>query len=180
MTCEEWQTWYCPICRVPLTEGEKCECGTRIEGVPLLELPEYFHNFTWEMFSLQLLQVSPEWGNKEEQRAIFMIIPPVDPQPKDVVLNIYMPSQDVNIDWAIYNLIEEYKYRKDCGLVKELKEKYEGEIKKWKINSIKVTAGQKMWIARAASYWGISMRVLVSLFLAWVLNDEMFQPYAGD
>ena len=90
--CYKPKTWLCPICRVPLREGEKCECGTKIEGVPLLELPEYFHNFNWEMFSLQLLEVFPEHEDLQNQRAIFFVIPPVERQKKDAWVNLFVPE----------------------------------------------------------------------------------------
>ena len=176
--CEYVQTWRCPICGVPLSEGEKCEDGTLIESVPLNELPKYFHEFNWEMFSLHLLEVRPDFDEIENQRAIFMVIPPVEKQNKDAKMNILAPAKvDVEtLDWAIYNLIEEYKYRRDCGLVNELQEKYEKIIKKWKNTQIRITANQRHYIHEAANAWGMDMRMVSSLFLAYVLNDEAFVP----
>ena len=182
--CYEPQTWLCPICEVPLMVGERCEDGTLIESVALKELPEYFHNFNWEMFSLHLLEVFPEFEDMEEQRAIFFVIPPVERQKKDAWVNLFVPegierNKEI-IEWAIYNLIEEYKYRKDCGLIEELKEKYGEEIRSWKNTRINLTANQRRYISDAARYWGLDMRTTVSLFLAWILNDEMFRPSAGE
>lgn len=179
--CTYPQTWRCPICGVPLSVGEKCEDGTKIESVPLKDLPEYFHNFNWEMFSLELLEVAPEWGEIDEQRAIFLIVPPVEKQNKSSWINIFAPKGVGvdTIDWVIYHLIEEYKFRRDCGLVDELKEKYSDTVKKWNNTRVRITPNQRRYVHLAAEYWGMDMRMAASLFLAYILYDERFQPDNG-
>jgi len=175
------QAWSCPICRVPLTEGERCEDGTEIKGISLKKMGEYLHDFNWELFSLELLEVSPEYDDMENQRAIVRIVPPTEPQKLSELLNVRLPDGDGKTDndsvkWAIWELIYEYKYRRDCSLIDEIKEKYMQEIKGWKTTMIRITPNQRHYIHEAASYWGIDMKTLVSLFIAYLLYDERFRP----
>ncbi len=176
--CEYVQTWRCPICGVPLSEGEQCEDGTLIESVELPDLPKYFHNFNWELFSLHLLEVRPDFEKIEKQRAIFMVIPPIDKQRKNAQILVPVPEKvsSEDISWAIYHLIEEYKYRRDCGLVNELKEKYGEKINNWKRTNVRISANERHYIHEAAEYWEMGMHTLAGLFLAYVLNDEAFIP----
>ncbi len=172
--CKEYKYFVCPICGVPLIEGERCDDGVLIESVPLQELPEFFHNFKWEMFELYLLEVAPEWGDIEEQYAYFMIVPHVEKQKMDIKLGLLAPPgvDAERMRWAVEILIAEYKYRKDCGLVEELKEKYKEKIKEWKQNAVRITPNQRRYVYLAAQEWGTDMKTLVSLFLAYLLYDE--------
>ena len=176
--CVAPRTWACPICGVPLSVGEKCEDGTLIERVPLPEVPKYLHDFNADMFTLELLDVAPSWGEIDEQYAIFMVIPPLPPQQKAAQIGHLAPQgiDKEKIDWALYNLIMEYKYCKDSGLIEKLKERYGEEIKTYHQTTTRITPGQRSWIVRAAGEWGVTIQDLVALFIAYVLNDERFQP----
>ena len=68
--------WECMKCGRLLSSNEKCQCGTEVHTIKLIELPQFLHE-RWDNFhDFHILDIIPDFEDIDKRYITIMIVPP--------------------------------------------------------------------------------------------------------
>ena len=172
--------WRCPMCGLPIYEG-RCPggCAVEVRTMKLTGIPPYLAKFDGLEAEICLLDKDDSHVPLEEQYATLQTVF-VDAEWQRMNWQVGISTVFKNealeyIHHAIFSILTEYLYRRDCGYVQEIVEKWRKKRvgKRKHPLTLMLTKNQYDFLKKAAEYYKLNLSLLVDTFTFEEIEQRM-------